>query len=119
MGPLGYLVKYIYTLASAQGKAFRLIGLSLRAEGVADYISKNNITFPVYVEPQAEFIKDLKLGATPETLVVGRNGKIEKVWMGAYASAAQQEVEKVFGVSLPGMVMPSAASNMASSPSEE
>jgi hypothetical protein len=41
------------------------------------------------------------LGATPHTLVVGRDGKVLRSWLGAYRGAVLRELEDFFAVRLP------------------
>jgi hypothetical protein len=43
------------------------------------------------------------LGSTPQTIIVSLDGKILQNWVGAYTGDRRAEVERFFGVSLPGL----------------
>jgi len=45
----------------------------------------------------------LKLGGTPQTIVVSPEGKVQRNWFGAYADNTN-EVESALGVTLPGLL---------------
>jgi hypothetical protein len=42
-----------------------------------------------------------RLGGTPQTLLIGKTGRVEKVWTGAYLGATKAEIEKTFSVTIP------------------
>jgi peroxiredoxin len=89
-------------LAHGRGD-YRFVGLSLTDKDVRDYAAKNQLDLPVYFNPSVEATREYKLGSTPQTIVISRDGKVLKNWLGAYAGPQQAEVEEFFGVSLPGI----------------
>jgi peroxiredoxin len=89
-------------LAHEQG-AYRFVGLSLTDKEVKEYASKNGLNFPVYFNPTEEAMREYKLGGTPQTIVISREGKVLKNWVGAYTGQQQTEVEQFFQLSLPGL----------------
>ncbi len=91
------------TLANISGEDYLFIGLSLSKDGLRDYITQHNIGFPVYSEPTIEVVSAYKLGGTPRTLVVSPEGRILKNWFGAYGADLKREIERYFGVNLPGI----------------
>jgi hypothetical protein len=91
------------TLSNGVGASYRLVGLSLSREGVAEYIAKNDIRFPVYTEPDNESKIKLKLASTPDTIAVDSTGKIVGRWTGAWSDDRKEEVETFFGLKLPGL----------------
>lgn len=93
----------IQALARERGKTYRFIGLSLSDDHLKQYVTKNGITFPVYSRLDSEAISALGLGSTPQTLVVSPEGKLAGNWTGAYGGPLQAEVEKYFGMQLPGL----------------
>jgi peroxiredoxin len=94
------------TIAAGRGAStYQLVGLSLTGQGVAEYVAQNRIEFPVYMEPEQNFVKDLKLGSTPETIVIGPDKRVAKVWVGGYSPEVQGEVEKYLHLRLPGMTL--------------
>ena len=88
----------------AQGRgSYRFVGLSLTDKEVRDYAAKNQLELPIYFNPSDEAMREYKLGGTPQTIVISREGKVVKNWVGAYTGSQQAEVEQFFGVNLPGI----------------
>jgi hypothetical protein len=81
---------------------YKLIGLSLSAEGLKEYIDQNHLAFPVYTNLSLEAIRSHKLGGTPQTIMISPERKVIKVWTGAYYGRLKKEIEEYLRVSLPG-----------------
>jgi hypothetical protein len=81
---------------------FRLIGVSLKEDGLRDYLAASKLPFEIYHSPTKASLSLYKLGGTPETWVIGPGGKILQRWTGAWRGDDQTEVESYFGVKLPG-----------------
>jgi peroxiredoxin len=97
------------TLLGKGSGQYRFIGLSLSAEGLAEYVAKNELKLPVYSGLSAESLKSYKLGSTPQTIVISPEGRVLQNWMGAYVGDQKSQVEAFFHVSLPGLrVLPKA-----------
>lgn len=90
-------------IAEAKANDFRFVGLSLAETGLKEYFEEHAFKFPVYAGLTKETVQALGLGGTPETIVVSSEGKILKVWSGAYVADVQPEVETFFGIKLPGL----------------
>ncbi|HET6975590.1 MAG TPA: TlpA disulfide reductase family protein [Pyrinomonadaceae bacterium] len=93
-------------LVEAKANDFRFIGLSLAEDGLKEYVDEHRLKFPVYAGVTNETVQSLGLGSTPQTIVVSSEGKILKVWWGAYLENKQPEVEAFFGIQLPGSTSP-------------
>src|SRR5262249_38825740 len=93
----------IEKIAEAKANDFRFIGLSLAESGLKEYVDEHHLKFPVYTGLTAETVRSLGLGSTPQTIVVSPEGKILKVWTGAYMENLRPEVEAYFGIQLPGI----------------
>ena len=91
-------------LADTKGNEFRFIGLSLTDSGLREYIGDHPLKFPIYTGMKAETITSLGLGSTPQTIVISPEGKVVKLWTGAYVERLQPDVEGYFGVRLPGLI---------------
>jgi hypothetical protein len=91
----------IAALAKQLGEKYRIIGLSLSSDGLADFVPENRIEFPVYagLDPSAK--SSYRFGGTPETVVVSPTGRVLRKWDGAYLSDNKEEIERFFGVRLP------------------
>jgi peroxiredoxin len=83
--------------------SYRFIALSLTDKDLKQYIAEKQINIPVFFNPGRDAIEQYGLGSTPQTIVVSPDGKVLQNWIGAYVGSQQAEVEKFFGVSLPGL----------------
>jgi hypothetical protein len=90
-------------LAAAAGHGFDFIPISLASAGVQEYLSRSGVKCPAYVNPSNASRKAYGFGGTPETLVIGKDGKVLKKWEGAYSPKVASEVASVLGVKLPGL----------------
>lgn len=90
-------------LAETKANDFRFIGLSLAEDGLKEYVDEHRLKFPVYAGVTKETVQSLGLGGTPQTIVVSSEGKVLKVWSGAYLENMQPDVEAFFGTKLPGL----------------
>jgi peroxiredoxin len=91
------------TLLDKQGAAYRFIGLSLSDQGLAEYVSKNELKVPIYSGLSSDTLKTYKLGGTPQTIVVSPEGRVLQSWMGAYVGDQKSQIEAFFHVILPGL----------------
>jgi peroxiredoxin len=89
-------------LSQKQG-SYRFVGISLTDKDVKDYVVKNRLDIPIYMNPSEEAQREYKLGTTPQTIVVSPDGKVLQNWVGAYTGEQQTQIEKYFGVKLPGI----------------
>jgi peroxiredoxin len=82
---------------------YRVIGLSLSEEGLAEYVRSNSIQLPVYSGLSSETRKTYGLSGTPQTIVVSPEGKVLQNWIGAWVGKNQEEIEAYFHVKLSGL----------------
>jgi hypothetical protein len=80
-----------------------MIGLSLQKEGLAQYVVKEKLNFPIYVVPPSPVRTRMRLGGTPATIVVSK-GTILEAWEGAYIGDKVPEISQYFHVKLPGLL---------------
>ncbi len=90
----------IKKLAELTKGKYRFIPVSLRNEGLKEYVVKNKILFTVYHTPPKDVYRSFKLGKTPQTYVISKDGYIVANWAGMY-SDRQNEVEGFFDIKLP------------------
>lgn len=95
----------IKTIESSQKGRYRFIGLSMSSSSLKQYIASNNLSFPIYENPDERSVAEFKLRGTPLTLVTSQAGIVIKNWYGAYSGNQQRDIEKFFGVTLPGIRM--------------
>jgi peroxiredoxin len=92
----------VQALIASAGQRYRFVGLSTVAE-VSPYMASHHLSFEVYSGLTLETARLYHLGGTPQTIVVAADGRIQYSWSGAYRSRRQHEVERAFGVVLPGI----------------
>lgn len=90
----------IAALTSQAGARFRFVGLCMarRADCTP---ATGDAAIPTYSEIDARLAAQHGLGTVPQTVVVNPQGKVERVFRGAYVGANQHDVEAYFGVQLP------------------
>jgi hypothetical protein len=89
-------------LAHATAGRFRLVGVSATSVP-ADYLETRGIRMEVVTDIQDATIRGYRLGGTPQTIVIGSNGRVVRTWIGAYQGAVAQEIEQYFHLRLPGL----------------
>lgn len=82
--------------AQAGEKGVRVVGISLDGEGEMEkYKLENGLNFEVVNFPEDPSVQlSYKAYATPQTILVGRGGRVERVWAGALDEKAKDEVVK-------------------------
>ena len=88
-----------YQRASALG--YRFVGVSLKADGLSEYLAQHKIPFPVYVDFDHSAAKTLKLRATPETIFISPDGIVQKALVGAYKGKNAEVLGEILGTRLP------------------
>ena len=68
-------------------------------------MKENRLEFPIYTDITDLDGRRLDLGGTPATLLIARGGRIVRFWAGAYSGKAQAEIEKIFDIRLPGLIL--------------
>lgn len=79
----------------------RFIAISMGAEGVPQFVERTALPFPIFKDPVAKAVDELRMGVTPTTIVVSSQGKVIKSWQGAFQAEIREDVGRFFAVSLP------------------
>ena len=95
----------VEALVAAIGSQYRFVALS-SVPNVAEYVETRHLTFEVYSGLTLESARVYHFSGTPQTVVVGADGRITHVWSGAFRNQLQREVEHALGVLLPGVSEP-------------
>ncbi len=82
---------------------YRFIAVSLGVQGLAAYLAARPFSFPVFHSPQSGTDRAFGVRGTPHTAVVSADGRIERVWSGAWAGKVRREMEGYFDARLPHM----------------
>jgi hypothetical protein len=92
-------------LREADRERFRFVAASTRPTDIAEYLDTHRplAALPVIADPELEDRLVYRLFDTPQTIVIDRQGRVEKIWLGAFGGRRQADAEEYFGVSLPGV----------------
>lgn len=90
-------------LYSADSDKYRFIGVSIEARNLKQYVADGREPFPVYLLKSKDVAKQLHVVGTPSTIVVDPSSHVVHAWEGVYVKNNQAEVEKYFGLKLPGL----------------
>jgi peroxiredoxin len=83
---------------------YQVYGVSLdNRPNTKDLLTANGVNIEVFGNPSAEFKKLYKLNLTPLTIVIDNQGKVEKIWAGAFNENTKTEMETYFGISRDGV----------------
>ncbi len=91
----------VIALHTRAAERYRFVGLSLESEELTYYLSSHPLPFEVVTRVDPAMIESYKLGRTPRTLVVDRDGAIESNLVGAWTGRVGRSVEVTFGTQLP------------------
>jgi len=94
----------IKTLATQRSSDFTFIGISLKDPDLKQYATAINLQFPIYFITDYNIIPALQLGGTPQTIVIGTDGRVWKNWIGAFGGETANEISAYFKIALPGLL---------------
>jgi peroxiredoxin len=82
-------------------KSFRVVGVSILSEGVKEYVDKYEFTnLPIIADPDPQNRVAYEMNLTPQTILIGPDGKVENVWTGLIQGKEREEIEQSLGVKL-------------------
>lgn len=85
---------------SCDASKYRLVGVSLTPSGTAEFVAYHKMEgIPIMSEVDAKSRVDYNLTLTPQTILIGPDGKTERVWSGVLSSGSTRaEVEHALNV---------------------
>lgn len=90
--------KGIKTVCDQNG--YQIFGVSLDSSAnTSDFLKARGLNLEVFAGVDPQFRNSYKLNLTPLTIVIGNDGKVERVWPGAFNENSKTEVETYFGIS--------------------
>lgn len=89
-------------MAATRGR-FRVVGLS-NANQAAAHLRARGVEIDLLTGFGEATVASYHLGGTPQTIVVGSDGRVARAWTGAYTGRLSSEIEAYFGVRLPGLI---------------
>lgn len=105
-------VNNVRALAEQTAGRYRLIALASEPEGMAEYVRREKLSFPILIATDAT-AREYKLRTIPAMMVIDGSGQVTHTWIGALFSTSQRSVESALGVTLPGLIP---ASEISQSP---
>jgi hypothetical protein len=96
----------INAVARAVESDFDIVGISLAPASrvLSAHVLASKYQFPILTELPAAALLALKIGGTPQTVVVSSEGKVVRSWFGAFAGRTADDVEAFFRIRLPGLL---------------
>lgn len=82
---------------------YRVFLVAMNDDGILNYFRDGLPPRPILLDDRHEFLRAAKITTTPTTLVVSTDGKVAKVWAGAYIGKRAQEISEYFHCLLPGL----------------
>jgi hypothetical protein len=79
------------------------VAVPLDESDLLTYLHKNELGWQIIRQVSPEIRRAFRMMATPQTIVVDRGGTVRYVWTGAYTEGIAKEIERTFGVLLPGL----------------
>jgi peroxiredoxin len=78
---------------AARLRSIQTIGISTDGKGeLGSYMKDNALNFEVVNFPNAKIQAAYKAFSTPQTLLVGQGGRVEKVWIGMPSETTKKEI---------------------------
>lgn len=93
----------IRSLVRQRNGTLNFIGISITSDGVREYVDRNHLSFPIYIDKSARDFSSPDFSGTPQTLLIRRDGTVEHNWIGAYVGDTQTDIERALSVHLPGL----------------
>jgi thiol-disulfide isomerase/thioredoxin len=91
--------------ARYEGRGLRVLGINIDAGSddapVRAFLDELAITFPNLRDPQDRITRVFRLSGVPETVLIGRDGRIAHRWIGRFDPLSDESVQRV-RVALPG-----------------
>lgn len=93
-------------LVKAVGNRYEVISYSDDLRGLSTYVAMASHHVRVATDDTVNIRELLKLSGTPQTIEFDPGGVVVSNWHGAYVGRTRDEVERHFGVKLPGLSEP-------------
>ena len=99
-------------VAEATKATHDFVAVSNTSAEFVEYMQATPMPGPAYVLDPTRLAAETParyFDPTPQLVVVSPDGRVERVWLGVLREAAQTDVERHFGITLPGVVALNAA----------
>ncbi|HZL36940.1 MAG TPA: redoxin domain-containing protein [Tepidisphaeraceae bacterium] len=85
----------LYQAKKADGLQVFAVDQQEPKEKVKDFVEKTKLTVPVLLDTQGDVGQKYMANAIPETIIVGKDGKVKKVFIGFSAESTPEEMKKI------------------------
>lgn len=82
---------------------YRVVGVAATAE-IPAAVHDRAIPLPILTSVDADILAAYGFRGTPQTVVIGQDGRVLKSWTGAYQGDQAESVANFFGVTMPGLL---------------
>lgn len=90
-----------HLLKTIDKNSYQVIAVSIKREGTKEYIAEYGLSsIPVIAELSVEDSLAYNFNATPMTVLISSDGKVEKSWAGLLSKQAQDEMKRSLGLPL-------------------
>jgi peroxiredoxin len=99
-------VTNIRALTTAVRDQYAIVGIALDdlpLDRLKAYVDEQRLGFDVYSHVPSALAASYALRSSPQTLIIGPDGRLEERWVGAYQFGVQRTVETRFAIALPGL----------------
>ncbi len=94
----------IAALAEQAGARFRFVGVATKEIGLGEFLRRHPVPFEVFLQPDEATRSAYQMGGVPRTMVISTTGELQVDFPGAYLPHLQDEVQRYFGIRLPGLL---------------
>jgi hypothetical protein len=102
--------KWEQVISSLDRSAVRPVAVDVTSTTTAGFVSQHQLaSLPVFLKVDPRATLDYRFHLTPQTILVGPNGKVERVWTGVLNDSAMADLKQRLG----GSKTASASSNRA------
>ena len=91
------------TIVRERRSEYRIVGLSTTTNRLLEYVTRNQVAYPVYANPDMSKSSLYAQAATPTTYLISPQGSVLAVWRGAYTGNVQKAIEAKLNVQIPGI----------------
>ena len=93
---------WLAILQTIDKSAYRVLLVSSISDGAKEFIDKYEIKdIPIIVEPEPKVLVNYLMYVTPQTILLNPDGKIAKIWTGAFINEQKSQIEQSLNVKLP------------------
>ena len=82
---------------------YEFVAIASDTNELREYVERKHLAWRIFTNLPQNIRRAYGIAGTPQTIVVGAGGKVLHVWPGAYRGNTADEIERTFGIKLPGL----------------